>query len=415
MGRYTFVSEGAEAGNAIQKLLLVREQQARQEMLDRQEQAEREAQGKRAQEALDLQRANQEELRRQAADTEAYRRVYNTISGKRTPGIVKIGPEYDERKEAERFGLGGSYEDVPEQGAQIGEDESGVPLYEVHNAPGVVRFKGGWQHLADEEAQRERAVQAEAAAAARAEQARLDRESRKEIADDNNITRQLIAASAAQGRNANADLQRQLLEARIDSLQRDADADTAKANEGITADNAKRQAIADRSQEMMNLIGEVVERDPNDPNNLLGLTGAAANLYGLRVPQLPGVLGGGYVGETANANATINRLSGQSIADFLGTLKAQSRTGATGFGALSAPELKIVQDSANKLKDRNITNVAAFEELKRIYGVMRTAKDRAMKGMEQVMPRRNIRSAQPPAAAGGGGDVEYDMNGNPIR
>ena len=43
------------------------------------------------------------------------------------------------------------------------------------------------------------------------------------------------------------------------------------------------------------------------------------------------------------------RLRARLVIDLLGKLKAQSRTGATGFGALSEKELKILMDSASKL------------------------------------------------------------------
>jgi len=53
------------------------------------------------------------------------------------------------------------------------------------------------------------------------------------------------------------------------------------------------------------------------------------------------------------------------VTDLLAELKAQSRTGATGFGQLNLQELKIMQDSAAKLNPNQ--SERAFEaELRRI-------------------------------------------------
>jgi len=383
---FGFVSEGADANQALQQFLLLREQQDRQAQQDALAQAEREAAGKRAQEQINLTRANQEELRRQAGENEGYRRVYNMVSGKGTPGVVDASV----RDEANKYGLGGSFNETKaEQGSYLGDDESGVPQYQV--LPGVINFKGGWQYQADEEAQRERGELARQQQQAQAAlQAQRDAEA-NERAEETNTTRMMIAASAAQGRNANADLDRQIKEGRIAQQEAEATKTREATDRAIAADNNAREGIAAKSQEMMNLIGQLVERDPKDLNKILGLKPGAARLYGaVRTPDVPYF---GHVG-SQNENATLNTLTANTITDFLNYMKNQSRTGATGFGALNQEELKIIVEGAGKLKDRHISPEEALNELMRIYEKANLAKDRATKGMERRSSDR--------APAGGG-------------
>lgn len=49
------------------------------------------------------------------------------------------------------------------------------------------------------------------------------------------------------------------------------------------------------------------------------------------------------------ANASIDRIRARMVTDLMAKMKAQSRTGATGFGQLTEKELKLLQDAAAKL------------------------------------------------------------------
>jgi hypothetical protein len=92
------------------------------------------------------------------------------------------------------------------------------------------------------------------------------------------------------------------------------------------------------------------------------------NLYGMRNPLA------GYVpgSDTANAAASRDRLTGRLVGDFLNELKSQSRTGATGFGALTERELAIIENSASKLKNANMSETAVKAELARLHDKLST-------------------------------------------
>jgi len=54
-------------------------------------------------------------------------------------------------------------------------------------------------------------------------------------------------------------------------------------------------------------------------------------------------------------NGLLNELVALGTLETLGKLKTQSSTGASGFGALSGPELTILQNASLAISDRNIT------------------------------------------------------------
>jgi hypothetical protein len=66
-----------------------------------------------------------------------------------------------------------------------------------------------------------------------------------------------------------------------------------------------------------------------------------------------------------DAQAAVDRLRARLVTDLMAELKAQSRTGATGFGSLNLQELKIIQDSAAKLNPDQ-TEQAFEAELKKV-------------------------------------------------
>jgi len=57
----------------------------------------------------------------------------------------------------------------------------------------------------------------------------------------------------------------------------------------------------------------------------------------------------------ADLNGLLNELVALGTLETLGKLKTQSSTGASGFGALSGPELTILQNASLAISDRNIT------------------------------------------------------------
>ncbi len=73
-------------------------------------------------------------------------------------------------------------------------------------------------------------------------------------------------------------------------------------------------------------------------------------------------------GPAANALVSLKRLSAEKIVELLNELKQQSRTGATGFGQLSGPELAVLTSASNRL-DRSQSEeqlLAALNDIRRL-------------------------------------------------
>lgn len=184
---------------------------------------------------------------------------------------------------------------------------------------------------------------------AAAEQARQDaiaarEQSRRDRLDSQAQSRQDkidAAAAAQQGREdlarltaslhgSNADLQRELLQGKVDAAK---DKATEKQQAVDTARNAALASIDDTSSALDELI------DPQ--GNLKSGVGGAVGFDRLR-SVIPGT-------SAADAKARIDRLQSRLTIDLLGEMKRQSRTGASGFGALSEKELAVLQNAAARL------------------------------------------------------------------
>ncbi len=94
-----------------------------------------------------------------------------------------------------------------------------------------------------------------------------------------------------------------------------------------------------------------------------GLQPGAAGLYGMGTGRLARFYPGSA---TATAKADLDQLIGTQILNLIGEMKKQSRSGATGFGALNARELDVLEQSATILKGE-ISEPRALQELKKLY------------------------------------------------
>jgi|GEM_PF-4385073 len=74
--------------------------------------------------------------------------------------------------------------------------------------------------------------------------------------------------------------------------------------------------------------------------------------------------------DAANVNAQINKLVSSGVIQVMAKMKAESPTGATGFGALSEREMDVLKNSFSILADRNISPKLAKEELENIHKIM---------------------------------------------
>lgn len=146
-----------------------------------------------------------------------------------------------------------------------------------------------------------------------------------------------------------ADLNRTLKEQQVQAA-------TDKIEEGKKATAMKRESAVRMAEDLTKVIDTLVDPKTNT------LTPGAQSIVGMRVPFAAEVPGS----KAADAKASLDRLTGQLVVDLLGEMKAQSKTGSTGFGALSERELAIIQSAATKLTNRNMSEKAFADELKRI-------------------------------------------------
>lgn len=333
MGRYNFVSPGAEAGNAIQKFLIERElmnQEMQKQALLEKQQAEQE---RRANEELALNKqregriADESKATREALEGERTFRRANTIATHGLPGVI-------DRQTADLLRGEGFGTLVNETG------------------PGVIQFAGGSQYQNARQAEQARLAQAREAQAARAEQEEKDRQAAAARASEANETRAMIAGMANQGRQETTELRNDLLRTQVSAAEQ-------KAAEKEEAKQKSRQAAKVTADQTVAVLKELADFD--ETTGRATLKDATKNLFGARNPLTM------FGKETNDARAALNRVRGRVIVDLLNEMKNQSATGATGFGALSGPELELLQNAASELNNPFISNDRAAQELERIY------------------------------------------------
>jgi hypothetical protein len=146
---------------------------------------------------------------------------------------------------------------------------------------------------------------------------------------------------------------------------------------GAEAIAKKRQAVVEGTHRTLDAIDEIIDESGSLRPSMLAALGKS------RVSMLHLVPGT----EAFDANASINRLRSRLVIDLMAEMKAQSRTGATGFGQLNMQELKILMDSAAKLDPKQSEEVFAIE--------LRKIRDRLEKILKDPM------SSKSPSGDGG--------------
>jgi hypothetical protein len=86
--------------------------------------------------------------------------------------------------------------------------------------------------------------------------------------------------------------------------------------------------------------------------------------------------------DAKDANETLKTLAGQIALSTMANLKTLSSAGATGFGALTAPELKLLQNSIATLQQENISNAQIASSVKVIKEKMQKIRSGALGGQE---------------------------------
>lgn len=139
------------------------------------------------------------------------------------------------------------------------------------------------------------------------------------------------------------------------------DLETNKQNDANALKLQKRETQKTKAQEALNLIDEMMDPKTGKLNpDIETATGWSANVPMLE--QIPGGLGT----LAATGNAKLNQLQGMLTLDLIKELKEQSKTGATGFGALNLRELGVLENSASKLAKRNMDEGEFPKEFKKI-------------------------------------------------
>jgi len=166
-------------------------------------------------------------------------------------------------------------------------------------------------------------------------------------------------------------IQTDLTAAKVEDLQGKRTADKA-------AESAKQEALTASKQATLDVINKLITPEGT-------LVPGAAKIVGTSkiMPGLPGILGGSGVlpggiaqywsgSEAANASAALARVKARMVVDLIADMKAQSKTGATGFGQLSDKERLILEDSAAMLRTSQ-SDEAVTQELIRIRDLLKKA------------------------------------------
>lgn len=119
---------------------------------------------------------------------------------------------------------------------------------------------------------------------------------------------------------------------------------TPSSKTGKTVQPQNLEAIRAQTQEVLDLINnEVLSTSKEGKRELSPKVRSAVGWSGLDPRQiLP-------ESESRGGVNVINRLKAQQIVNLIGEMKAQSRTGATGFGQLNMKELGVLENAAHKL------------------------------------------------------------------
>ncbi len=392
--RFNFVSPGAAMGDAFVQALMQREAMRRQAMLDEQE---------RVKQASAIALAQQQEARMRDAEARMAKGEERMLAGQeqdwarertdRAGANEKITSE--ERTRLAAAGYGGRTDERLESrtaAVPIMPFAANSPTTTPTSSEGGIFLRPGFQYEQAREAAEERAAQR----AAQDEAARVRASENATAAAERAREGHAAAFDRAQYMG-----QIQLLIAGMNNAQK-AGAAAEKKELADKLKDVNTQASIQMRDDVIYRVDQLIGVDPktkqamlkpgvgslfgSTEGNLPGGTGTNAFLAGI----IPGGASGKDVGSGASAlQGLISLLDVNTIR----TMKEQSRTGATGFGALSEKELAVLENAATTLATRTMDEASALKELVKIRNEM--VKARAAAQRELVKP-------QTPPAGGGG-------------
>jgi len=366
-------------GDAFVQALMQREAMRRQAMLDEEDRIKQEA-------AIQVERdrialARQQEERMGLAEERMSRIEEGNWAKDRTEmagANERVSPE-----EVARLGAAGYGGRVDERLASrtaavpIMPFDAKSPTTAPTSSEGGVFLRPGFRYEQMREAERAREALAQQNAQAQAERAKEQALSAAERAREANASREAIAAQGNQTR---------LLIAGMGQAQKENAAAEKKAEKDALKE-ANTQASIDMRDKVIYRVDQLLAKGA-DGNLALDATGRPALAPGV------GALYGSTLGDRAtrlfshldenagNARDALDGLISLLDMDTIRAMKEQSRTGATGFGALSEKELNVLENAATTLRGQRMSDAEALRELIKIRNEMITARARAMQ--EQV-------------------------------
>ena len=123
----------------------------------------------------------------------------------------------------------------------------------------------------------------------------------------------------------------------------------AELKKSHTAQQKTQEGLAAGAESMMENVDLLLSPLPG-PEGQRYLSRAASKVVG--PARLPAVMAREVGGKVSSTQAIIDQLVGQQILALMAELKAQSKTGATGFGQLSEKELAILQQASTRLSNQ---------------------------------------------------------------
>lgn len=137
-----------------------------------------------------------------------------------------------------------------------------------------------------------------------------------------------------------------------------------KVRQAIAVDPTLRQQFSEASTSAIrapaaNVISALDDLLERDAQGRWQLSGGAKSIYGKGPGRIARFIPGT---QAATAKAALDQVTGTLTLDLLAQMKAQSQTGATGFGQLSERELSVIEGAATVLKGE-ISEPRALQEL----------------------------------------------------
>lgn len=127
-------------------------------------------------------------------------------------------------------------------------------------------------------------------------------------------------------------------------------------------DPVKLAAVRKSAQSALDELDQLVDADGSLKTHTSDAVGKSRV-----VPDLMNKVGmGSFTPSTTKGREGLKSLKAKLVLDVIGQMKAQSRTGATGFGALNLKELAVLEAAASKLENRDLSDEDFKAELGRI-------------------------------------------------